>query len=407
MKSSQIFYDHSFKLLPIKLLNVVPVNFILGTFKTYFIATLLFRSIQLSAQISQNMGETEEAFEEVKIGSPLSTGKTTGQIGAIPITNNSDNPILLKPQTVIILGDPGYQGFFSRIPGQSIQPGQTISVPITGYCTDVHKPPPPAGTSLPSIDTWIPVRDPLIPIGTGPDEFILVTGKEMEPFSPDDIPGLIALPGYTEKEPNPDDRIIITWPGTDSLVNGTFDISKTEKELAPLIVDVVIRIEKTTFVMISDSLIKTPFSGDYEKERESVIQQTLWVYTSALSGEKYDEDDFSARMIAQYEENSETNIEDAPAEIVERLEKGVDDFWGAFELVGAKAKVFKAQTLGFPDYDKVKKRGDFDKIRLTLYDKYTVERAINKLNHEDACKALNGLDPDGDLAKAFERVYGK
>jgi len=134
MKSSQIFYDHSFKLLPIKLLNVVPVNFILGTFKTYFIATLLFCSIQLSAQISQNMGEAEEAFEEVKIGSPLSTGKTTGQIGAIPITNNSDNPILLKPQTVIILGDPGYQGFFSRIPGQSIQPGQTISVPITQTC---------------------------------------------------------------------------------------------------------------------------------------------------------------------------------------------------------------------------------------------------------------------------------
>ena len=404
MKSSQIFFDRSIKLSTIKLLNVVPVNFILGTFRTFFIATLLFYSTQLSAQRSQYMGEAEEAFEEVKIGNPLSTGKTTGQIGAIPVTNNSDNPILLKPQTVIILADPGYQGFFSRIPGQSIQPGQTISVPITGYCTDVHKPPPPAGTSLPSIDTWIPVRDPLVPKGTGPDEFILVTGEEMEPFSPDDIPGLIALPGYTEKEPNPDDRIIITWPGTDSLVNGTFDISKTEKELAPLLVDAVIRIEKTTFEMISDSLIKTPFSGDYEKERESVIQQTLWIYTSALSGEKYDKDDFSARMIAQYEENSETNIEDAPAETVERLEKGVDDFWGAFELVGANAKVFNTQTVAAFEFDKVKKKEDFKGMSRKKYDDYSVERAINKLSHKKACKVI-GVDPDGPFGKALARAY--
>jgi hypothetical protein len=404
MKSYQIFSDPCIKRSTINLLNTGTLNFLNGTLKTICIVTLIFCSTQLSAQNSENTGEAEEAFEEVKIGNPLSTGKTTGQIGAIPVTNNSDNPISIKAQTAIIFSNRGWQGFFSRIPGQTIQPGQTISVPVTGYCTDVHKPPPPAGTSLPSIDTWIPVRDSLIPEGTGPDEFILVTGKEMEPFSPDDIPIIIALPGYTKKKQNPDDPFIITWPGTDSLVYGTFDISKNEKEIAPLIVNVVIRIEKATIEMVSDSLINTPFSNDGDREKETIIQQTLWRYMADLTGEKYDKDDFSERIISQYEENTETKIEDAPVETVARLEKGVDDFWGAFELVGAKAKVFKAQTVAAFEYDKVKKKEDFKGLSRKRYDDYSSERALKGLSHKKACKVL-GVDPDGPFGKALARAY--
>jgi hypothetical protein len=156
--------------------------------------------------------------------------------------------------------------------------------------------------------------------------------------------------------------------------------------------------------MVSDSLIKTPFSGDDKREAESVTQQTIWIYISILTGDTYDKDDFSARMIAQYEENSETNIEDAPAETVERLEKGVDDFWGAFELVGANAKVFNTENIAFPDYEDVKKKEDFDVWRRKKYDEYAVERAINKLSHKKACKKI-GVESDSDLGEAFERVF--
>jgi hypothetical protein len=57
-----------------------------------------------------------------------------------------------------------------------------------------------------------------------------------------------------------------------------------------------------------------------------------------------------------------------------------------------------------PDYDDVETRDDFDKIRRTKYDKYEVEREINKLSHEEACKKID-IDADGSLAKAFKRVY--
>jgi len=407
MKSFQIFYGHSIKLSPIKLLNVVPVNIVVGTLKTIFIVTLLFCSTPLIAGESQNEDKTYQTSEDVKIERARGTGQTTGHIAILSITNTSDSPILLKSQTMFIPSrNDKYQSYVGRIlPGQSVPPGQTISVLVIGFCTDVHKPPVPEGTDLPSIDRWIPVRDPSIPKGTSPEGIVIIPGKEQEPFTPEDIPKIIALPGYTKKEQKPDgDPFIITWPGTDSLVYGTFTISKNEKEIAPLIVDVVIRIEKTTIEMIGDSLINTPFSADEKREKETVIQQTIWRYMAEFTGEKYGEDDFLERIIAQYEENTETKIEDAPAETVEKLEKGVDDFWGAFELVGAKAKVFSTQNIASIDYDSIKKKEDFDNWRRKKYDDYAVERALNGKNHKKACKAI-GVDPDSDFGKALARAY--
>lgn len=58
------------------------------------------------------------------------------------------------------------------------------------------------------------------------------------------------------------------------------------------------------------------------------------------------------------------------------------------------------------DYEDVEKKEDFDAIGRKKYDEYCVEREINKLSHEKACKAI-GIKSDSDLGKALKRVYDK
>lgn len=45
--------------------------------------------------------------------------------------------------------------------------------------------------------------------------------------------------------------------------------------------------------------LTTPFSGNPEKEREAVIQQTFWIYTSALAGRPYTKAEFANKLYGQ------------------------------------------------------------------------------------------------------------
>jgi hypothetical protein len=98
--------------------------------------------------------------------------------------------------------------------------------------------------------------------------------------------------------------------------------------------------------------ISTPFSGNPPKEREAVIQQTFWIYTSSITGEPYTKPQFRDRMVSQYEDNTGTKIEDAPTATSEKIEQGVDDFWGTFTAVGVEAKVLSVNA-SFPHSDEI------------------------------------------------------
>ena len=59
-------------------------------------------------------------------------------------------------------------------------------------------------------------------------------------------------------------------------------------------------------------------------------------------------------------------------------------------------------------YDKVNKRDDLPKLIIPGYDRYTVERVINKKSHEEAMKkAFSSEAARKKWSEHFKRIYGK
>jgi hypothetical protein len=222
----------------------------------------------------------------VTLGAPRGTGRTTGHIADLTVTNNGDRPITFPDRPVYVPGSGKYQSYV--IPGgggTTVPPGETRTVPLEGYCGDVRKPPVPDGEPLPDPSEWTVPRDPTTPLPAPGD------------------------PGYEK------------LPDEGKIISGTEEIIRVTEELQ------------------EGGELETPFSSNPEREAETVKQQTIWRYTSELEGEPYTKEEFTERIEEQYEERTGTPVESAPEEDRERLEEGIDDFWDAFELVGTEAKV--------------------------------------------------------------------
>jgi hypothetical protein len=224
----------------------------------------------------------------VTIGTPVSTGRTTGTIAEVEVRNDGTEPIVFPEGAVLIHPSDEHQGYI--VPGgrgTTVPPGETVTVPLDGYCTDVRKPPVPIGESLPDPTEWTVPTDPTSPFpAPGDPDF---HGEDVEV----------------------------------RIIGGVEAITRTTEELQ------------------ESGELQTPFSSNPERERETVIQQTTWRYTSELDGRPYTREAFDERLEEQYEERTGTPIEEAPEEDRVRLEEGADDFWDAFELVGENAKVLE------------------------------------------------------------------
>lgn len=186
------------------------------------------------------------------------TGQTTGHIAELNITNTSDKPITIKPQIVFIPSSGRYQSYVGRIsPANSIAAGTSASIPVSGYCTDVHKPPVALGNEMPAIEDWICVQDPEM----NPEVLngiSIIPSSELPPFGLSDIPEIIISPGFTYTGIDPNDPISATWPGTNTPIEGTIQLADNEIDFVPFIIDAVIRIEKTAYELVSEGLVTTP-----------------------------------------------------------------------------------------------------------------------------------------------------
>jgi hypothetical protein len=237
------------------------------------------------------------------------TGRTTGHVADISVRNDSDAPIVFPVEPAYIPSSGQYQPYIVR-PGDrtEVPPGATRTVPLYGYCVDVRRPPVPAGEPLPPPGEWLVPGDPAQPL-------------TVPPRAGAGAPGRVLVPGTDQ----PLTRAVAT------------DI---EPEIAaPLLFAALREIERATGELQASGDLQTPFSANPEKEREAVIQQTFWLYAAELEGEPYTREEFTRRLEQQHEQRSGAPIAAAPPEERERLQQGADDFWDAFELVGAEAKV--------------------------------------------------------------------
>jgi hypothetical protein len=256
-------------------------------------------------------------FSQVQVRSAKGTGRTTGHIIMLSVKNPGKKDITESFGPYFIPSDGKYQSYV--VPGTktaTIPRKKTIDIPIIGYCTDIHRPPVPSGDDLPPYSDWVQV-------------------DISQPLSFDWIqkPGLGVTIAPPTGGPAP------TIPGTDRPLGATLDIDARPDLAGPLLVSVVNKAGAAYDSLMSVGAISTPFSNNRERERESVIQQFTWYYTTALRGDEYTIEQFEERLTIQLEANAGKKKDELPPSVVEEFDAGVADFWNSFTLVGAEAKL--------------------------------------------------------------------
>lgn len=258
-----------------------------------------------------------EGFElpvGIQLYRPRGTGQTTGHIATLTIENNTDTPFELSPAMFYIpMGNSGIQGYVGRpVPGHAIPPGATADVPIEGYCSTIRLPPAPDGADLPPPEEWIVSTGETGPVTIAPSETAGPPGNALVPGTDTPLPRAISQ----------DDEPLVA---------------------APLLFAAITEIERVTVELQESGDFVTPFSPNPEREREAVIQQVFWIFAAELENDPYTKEQFAERLEAQFEANTGLAIAEAPEEDRERVQQGADDFWGAFTLVGAEAKVINVE----------------------------------------------------------------
>ena len=296
------------------------------------------------------------------------TGRTTGHIADLTITNNSDYYISLIPETVFIPSKNRYQSYVSHVPDLvTIAPGTTATIPIHGYCADPHIPPVPNNESMPSPSEWIPtnvspeggfeldgnppmIPEPMNPPGgsTGPPHHTIPIHVSDAPTLPSFDPEMINIvkssPGFTEdNDSGTESEIQITFPGTTEEVGGTIDPEKDPEIFAQVTIEALFQIIANVDTIQNSGLFITPFSNDREKEKEALIQQAFWIFVAGLVGNEYEKEDFTNNVYKQFETATGKSVTSLPPEQKEQVDGGVDNFWTVYVAVGAKAKVINIE----------------------------------------------------------------
>lgn len=325
-----------------------------------------------------------EEWRDLLPSRPAGSGRTTGRIGVVSVTNTTGQPLAITVGPCFIPSDKKHQSYVvTESAPVPIAAGETASIPLQGYCADIFTSPVPAGAPLPPVSEWITAGESL-PLPT---------------------PGG-ALPPESGWRPNPGNTGGATFPGTDIPFPYTIDSHKHPAAFGSIAMDALDRVSSAYDVL--QGSIQTPFSGNPEKERETVIQQTFWIYTASLTGRDYKVEDFARNAYAQFASAAGKDEEDVSEEEKEKLQDGVDLFWSSFQATGAEAKVLAGEDKEI-DYDDIEKAEDLPKPIRPAYDRYAAERALNpKMTHEEAMKkAFSSKEARNKWSDTFRKIYGK
>lgn len=244
------------------------------------------------------------------------TGRTTGHIADITLRNDTASPVEVPLGNLYIPSGGQYQSYVVA-PAQraTIAANASQVIPVQGFCTDVHRPPVPAGHDLPPAGEWWRYHGSSQPLSVPP-----------------------------RADAAPPGRALI--PGTGASTGRRVDTGLEPEVAVPLLLEAIAAIESTVAELKDSGRLKTPFSGNPEREREAVIQQTFWLYAAELTGEPYTREDFGRRLEAQQQERTGVPAAAATEADRARLQQGTDDFWDAFELVGVEAKIISSRPAG-------------------------------------------------------------
>ncbi|MBK9255433.1 MAG: DUF4157 domain-containing protein [Saprospiraceae bacterium] len=297
-----------------------------------------------------------QIFSTIKV---TGTGRTTGHIASLSVSNPTKEPINVKignGGSFLIPSSGPYQPYVvPSIPAIPVQPGKTVTVPVEGYCVDIRRPPVGPDIPMPPVQSWIEstpqsitevsvapqIPEPFNPPVSNTMEVTLPTKMAISLQEATNILQSLPPPAPMRNWNCPDlvtDNSIFI-PGTDHLMPININVDDMPGLAAPLLLDAINRITHAIDKLDMDGVINTPFSNNKDKERESVIQQTFWMYSAGLSGQAYTKNDFENNTIKQFETTTGKNYGDIPVNQKDQIDKGVDDFWNTFSAVGVEAKI--------------------------------------------------------------------
>jgi hypothetical protein len=270
------------------------------------------------------------SYPETLEFSAKGTGRTTGHIITLTVKNTGDKIAITEiGPSIVPCGKKkkniAVQGFFTyETYPISLAPGESIQIPIQGYCTNNDCPPPEPEDSVTSFKEWITPQD----VGFIPDPTI--------PF-PKETPFQVNKNYATEE-------IQLVYPGTDTPFPYQIDLKKYPIEAAPIIFFTGESLLQTIDEEIQKGSLDTPISRDSVKLKETVVQHDMWLVTSALDSDEendYGSEDFRDNTITQIEKTTGKSMGSLPKDTQEGVDAGIVDLFDGIMLVGEKAKVLK------------------------------------------------------------------
>lgn len=311
----------------------------------------------------------------------FSGGRTTMHFGDIILFNYNNKPAIVTIGPYIIPASESYQGFIIPQETEIKVPAQdSVTFPLTGYCTDITLPPPPKGEEMIDINEWI-----------GLEDAVPAPLPDTDPSSVSDA--------FEPRVSIDTSEIALTYPGTDIPFPFTIDINEHPEEAAMLIFEASRRIEASYDSLTKAGAISTPFADDPAKQESEVIQQATWIVTTLMTGDTvYNEAIFTERMEAQFADKAGMPIDSASTDMQERFQSGVEDFWSTFTTVGEGAKLLNVPddsgTISEPEEtgqeQKLKCRCDSIAFKYILKEIWSLDSPIVYTKSDDTIFRFNG-----------------
>lgn len=288
---------------------------------------------------------------------PKGTGQTTGHIANLHVFNPTSKPVTLTIPVCFIPSDGKNQSYVvaSEITA-TIGANQETVVPLTGFCADIYKPATPAGVAMPNPEEWVFEQD-----GT--------TGSVQSSVA-------------------------------DAVVNE----SENPRLFGELCIDAIKNIEQSYNTLKND--LVTPYSNNPAKERETVLQHTFWLYTSTLSGNPYKIENLRTNVVRQFETESGQKFKNADPATQQEINKGVQNLWSSFEMVGIEAKVLNVSNQQSIEPEDVDDPSDLPVHIRNMYNRYAVERQMGKSHDEALRTAVRAPGLRDRWGATFKRLYG-
>jgi len=255
--------------------------------------------------------------------SSKATGRVSGNVFNLTVTNTGDEPVLCELGPYIVPPGRKAQGFI--LPDKteiSLLPGESGSFELFGHCLDFDKSPPKKGSTANPLSDWIALDGS-------------IADRNFAEISPPKKPVL--------------DRVQLLKPGTDELLNwAPVDLNKLsdidQKAYLKQLGELNLKAGAVKKAVYNDfhyeNLLRSPYGKSGHLRRTSIMQNMSWIYNSYLSGKEYRFEDYKKRAMAQLKENvPHLNLDEEKT--VEEVKTGLRKIWETSYAIGEKAKLWK------------------------------------------------------------------